>query len=92
MKSPLTVTVDHNLPLYCTAVSGATIPEIQWFIGNAPAYPPPQVYQQIYIVPTNSPHQTTYTCVGFIFVEDVKVAEIAINVTVNVLGMYFLLP
>ena len=88
MKLPLTVTVGDHLPLYCTAVSGVPIPKIQWLIGGTPAYPPPQVYQQIYIVPTNSPHQTTYTCVGSTFVEDVKVAEIVVNVTVNVLGMY----
>ena len=85
MQSPLKVSVGSHLPLYCTAVAGFPIPEVQWHSEGFPVYPPPQAYQQIYLVPTDSPHETTYTCVGT-YKQGVKVSELRINVTVIVYG------
>ena len=86
LQSPLKVSVGGHLPLYCTAVAGFPIPEVQWHSEGFPVYPPPQPHQQIYLVPTNSPHETTYTCVCT-YKQGVKVSsELRINVTVIVHG------
>ena len=44
----------------------------------------PQAYQQIYLVPTDSPHTTVYTCVGTIHSQGKIVDEVRVNVTVTV--------
>ena len=90
LQSPLKVSVGDHLPLYCTAVKGFPIPEVQWHSESFLVYPPPQAYQQVYLVPTDSPHETTYTCVGTTYKQGVKVRELRINVTVIVHGMYIL--
>ena len=65
-SSPIRVPVGSQLPLYCVAVKGFPLPVVQWYIYSQgiPAHPLTQFYQQIYLVPTDSPHTTTYTCVG----------------------------
>ena len=40
---------------------------IQWLTEGYPVYSEPLQYQQIYVVPTDSPHTTTYTCEGFVY-------------------------
>ena len=42
------------------------------------------MYQQIYVVPTDSPHTTTYTCVGTTHSEGVITNELKVNITVTV--------
>ena len=83
-KPPLKVSVGDHLPLYCTAVKGFPIPSVQWYSEGAPVYPIPQTYQQIYLVPTDSPHTTVYTCVGTIHSQGEIVDEVRVNVTVIV--------
>ena len=61
-----------------------SVPEVQWYSNNLPVFPIPQVYQQIYVVPTNSPHTTTYTCVGTTHSEGVKTDERKVNIIVTV--------
>ena len=58
------VNVGGHLPIYCTAVSGVPIPTIQWHSEGFPVIPTENSYQQVFVVPTDSPHTTMYTCVG----------------------------
>ena len=85
-QSPLKVSVGGHLPIYCSAVKGVPIPEMQWQSEGFPVYAPPQTYLQIYIVPTDALHETTYTCVGTTYKQGVKVSELKVNVTVIVHG------
>ena len=39
-----------------------TVP--QWHSNGVPLHPLQQPYQQLYLVPTDSPHTTVYTCMG----------------------------
>ena len=82
--SPPRVTIGSHLSLYCIAVKGVPVPEVQWYSDGLPVYPTPQAYQQIYVVPTNSPHTTTYTCLGTTYSEGVIVNELKVNITVTV--------
>ena len=52
-----------RLLLYCEAY-GQPVPTVQWYSNNIPAIPIAQLFQQLYSVPTDSPHTTVYTCVG----------------------------
>ena len=83
-SSPVRVTVGSQFPLFCIAIKGYPIPDVQWYSEDLPVYPLPQPYQQLYLVPTDSPHTTTYTCVGTTYSQGVKVNELRINVTIIV--------
>ena len=59
-KSPYRVTVNSRLSLYCSA-HGLPLPTVQWYVnGSAANQRPPEFY----LVPTESPHTTVYTCVA----------------------------
>ena len=62
-QSPHRVTVGTQLLLYCAA-EGLPIPTVQWYSNDVPLHPLQQPYQQLYLVPTDSPHTTVYKCVG----------------------------
>ena len=79
-SSQIRAPVGSQLPLYCIAVKGYPIPVVQWHSKGIPVHPLSQPYQQIYLVPTDSPHTTTYTCVGTTFEHGSQ----EINVTVIV--------
>jgi len=88
LQSPLRVTVGGHLPIYCTAIKGVPTPNIQWHSKGFPVYPYLSLYQQIYLVPTDSPHTTTYTCVGTIYTRSgQKFDEQNVTITVIVEGM-----
>ena len=61
-KSPHRVAVGTQLLLYCAA-EGLPTPTVQWY-SNGVLHPLQQSYQQLYLVPTDSPHTTVYTCIG----------------------------
>ena len=90
MQSPLRVTVGGHLPIYCIAVQGVPIPEVQWHSEGLPVHPLSSFYQQIYVVPTDSPRTTTYTCIGTTFSRGVETSELRVNVTVIVEGKLIL--
>ena len=90
MQSPLSITVGGHLPIYCTAVQGVPIPEVQWHSEGLPVYPLSSFYQQIYVVPTDSPRTITYTCIGTTFSRGVETSELRVNVTVVVEGKLIL--
>lgn len=56
----LTKCVNDSLSLSCTA-KGLPVPEILWHKNNTPISQP---LPQTYLVPTESPHTTNYTCVA----------------------------
>ena len=61
--SPHTVFVGEFVPLLCKA-NGLPAPTVQWFKGDQPVEHVPELYDQVYYVPTKSPHTTVYTCVS----------------------------
>ena len=81
-QSPHTVKVGTHLLLYCAA-EGLPIPTVQWHSDGVPLHPLQQLYQQIYLVPTDYPHTTAYSCVGRNHVAGIDYAAQA-NVTVVV--------
>ena len=62
-QSPHIVKVGTQLLLYCAA-EGLPIPTVQWHGDGVPVHPLEELYQQIFLVPTDSPHTTVYTCIG----------------------------
>ena len=88
-QSPVRVTVGSHLLLVCTAVKGFPIPDVQWHSEDFPVYPLPQPYQQIYLVPTDFPHTTIYTCVGTTYSQGAVTDKLGINVTVIVESKLF---
>ena len=90
MQSPLRVTVGGHLPIYCIAVQGVPIPEVQWHSEGLPVHPLSSFYQQIYVVPTDSPRTITYTCIGTTFSRGIETSELRVNVTVIVEGKLIL--
>ena len=57
---------------------------MQWHSEGFPLNPYPDAYQQIYVVPTDSPHTTTYTCVGVTYFQTTT-SELMIRVNVTVI-------
>ena len=66
-------------------MKGVPTPELQWHSEGFPLIPEYDRYQQIYAVPTDSPHTSTYTCVGVTFFQTTT-SELRVNVTVIVEG------
>ena len=62
-QSPYTVGVGANLFLNCKA-DGVPAPTVQWFSGKQAVVYNAQLYQQSYLVPTNTPGTNAYTCEG----------------------------
>ena len=69
-------------------MKGVPTPELQWHSEGFPLNPESERYQQIYVVPTDSPHTTTYTCVGITLNAGRQsiISELRVNVTVIVEG------
>ena len=68
-------------------MKGVPTPDLQWHSEGFPLNPIPEIYQQIYVVPTDFPHTTTYTCVGIQFDSFNSlgiISELMVNVTVIV--------
>ena len=71
--------------LYCRAI-GKPIPRVQWYKDDTPwpVNPISSSFQQTFIVPTNMPHTTIYTCKGTNYIENMKYTRSAsISVTVK---------
>ena len=66
-------------------MKGVPTPLLQWHSKGFPLNPDYEGYQQIYVVPTDSPHTSTYTCVGVTFFQTTT-SELRVNVTVIVEG------
>ena len=82
-QSPHRVTVGTQLLLYCAA-EGLPTPTVQWHSNDIPLHPLQQPYQQLYLVPTDSPHTTVYTCIGRSNIRGVDhVAQANVTVTVE---------
>ena len=49
--------------IYCIA-TGTPVPTAQWYKSDTAVTPIPSLFQQAFIVPTDTPHTTVYTCMG----------------------------
>ena len=70
--------------LYCRA-TGKPIPRVQWYKDDTTVKPISSLLEQTFIVPTNMPHTTVYTCKGTNYIENVKYTRSA-SITVIVKG------
>ena len=84
--SPYTTKVGSVGVLYCRA-AGKPIPTVQWYKGSFPFNPIPSYFQQVLLVPTDTPHTTVYTCVGINYAGNKKHTRFA-NITVIVEGKH----
>ena len=75
--------------LYCRAI-GKPIPRVQWYKGGTTVSPISSSFQQTFIVPTNMPHTTVYTCKGTNYIESMKHTRSA-SITVIVKGKYVIM-
>ena len=62
-QSPYTISVGTRLFLYCRA-DGLPTPTVQWFSGSSKVNDIAQLFQQLYLVPTDTPGTRVYTCKG----------------------------
>ena len=70
--------------LYCRA-RGKPIPTVQWYKNGFAFNPIPSYFQQVLLVPTDTPHTAVYTCVGMNYTGSRRLMGFA-NVTVIVKG------
>ena len=70
--------------LSCKAI-GKPIPRVQWYKDDTTVNPISSTLLQPFIVPTDVPHTTVYTCKGTNYIENVKYTRSA-NITVIVKG------
>ena len=82
--SPYMTSVGSLAILYCRAIANP-IPRVQWYKDNTTVNPISSSHQQTFIVPTNMPHTTVYTCKGTNYIENVKYTRSA-SITVIVKG------
>ena len=80
-KSPYMVKVGSLAILLCSATSKPS-PLVQWCKEEITCHPP-HLDQSFYVVPTNVPHTTIYTCKAVNYIADVKCSRSA-NITVIV--------
>ena len=62
-QSPYVINVGSIATLYCRA-SGKPILTVQWYKDSLAVNPVATLYQQAFLIPTDAPHTTVYTCVG----------------------------
>ena len=62
-SSPYRVCVRDFESVLCRA-EGLPIPTVQWYKGDKTVQIRAEQYEQSYHIPTNYPHNTTYTCVA----------------------------
>ena len=80
-KSPYIIKVGSLAILFCSATSKPS-PLVQWCKDEITCRSP-QLDQSFYVVPTNVPHTTIYTCKAMNYVANVKCSRSA-NITVTV--------
>ena len=61
--SPHRVCIGDFVPLLCKA-KGVPTPTVQWYEGEVAVKDNADSSDQVYYVPTDSPHTTTYTCLS----------------------------
>ena len=83
-KSPYMTNVGSLAILYCRAI-GKPIPRVQWYKDDTTVNPISSSFLQPFIVPTDIPHTTVYTCKGTNYIENVKYTRSA-SITVIVKG------
>ena len=83
-RSPYMTNVGSVGAIVCRA-SGNPIPTVQWYKDDFPVNPLPSNFQQVFLVPTDTPHTTVYTCVGINYAGGEKHERFA-NITVIVKG------
>ena len=83
-ESPYMTSVGSLAILYCRAI-GKPIPRVQWYKDNTTVNPISSPFQQSFVVPTDLPYTTVYTCKGTNYIENVKYTRSA-NITVIVKG------
>ena len=84
-QSPYVINVDSLATLFCRA-SGKLIPTVQWYKDNVAINPVATLFQQAFLIPSDTPHTTVYTCVGRNYAGGKKHMGSA-NITVTVKGM-----
>ena len=83
-ESPYMTNVGSLATLYCKAI-GKPIPRVQWYKDDTTVNPISSPFQQSFVVPTNMPHTTVYTCRGTNYIGNIKHIRSA-NITVIVKG------
>ena len=83
-------TVGSAGTIQCRA-SGKPIPIVQWYKDELPINPFPSIFQQVLLVPTDTPRTIVYTCVGINYAGGEKHVGLA-NITVIVKGKGNKLP
>ena len=88
-ESPYMTNVGSVALLYCRAI-GKPIPQVQWYKDDITVNPISSSFQQTFIVPTNMPHITVYTCKGTNYIGNMKHTRSA-TITVIVKGKYVIM-
>ena len=83
-ESPYMTTVGSLAILYCRATAKPP-PRVQWYKDNTIVTLISSSFQQTFIIPTNMPHTTVYTCKGTNYIKNVKYTR-SVNITVIVKG------
>ena len=80
--SPYKITVGSLAILYC-ASTGKPITRVRWYKNHTPVNPFYSLLYQSYLIPTNTPHTTVYTCKGWNTIKNTRYTSSA-NITVVV--------
>ena len=83
-ESPYMTNVGSLAILYCRAI-GKPIPRVQWYKDDTTVNSISSSFQQSFIVPTNMPHTTVYTCKGINYIGNMRSANITVIVKGNMI-------